>query len=170
MMRGILAKIALAAPGNVGLLLDAARYQADLIRHRIPLKYRRMVVRAEGDGRVERVVHARVDADWNVVPGTEQTIEADVLCIGYGFSPSAELLRLVGCTFDDDEDLGGAVVRRDPWCRTDVAVSPSPPGDWCAGPTPQDVPSTSGPSTTPTRCERCSTAGWTGSSPTAPTC
>ncbi|HTL41020.1 MAG TPA: FAD-dependent oxidoreductase [Pseudolysinimonas sp.] len=116
----VLARIAAAAPGNVGLLLDAARYQTELIRRRIPLKYRRMVVRAEGDGRVERVVHARVDADWKVVPGTEQTIEADVLCIGYGFSPSAELLRLVGCSFDDDEDLGGAVVRRDPWCRTSV--------------------------------------------------
>jgi glycine/D-amino acid oxidase-like deaminating enzyme len=70
---------------------------------------------------VERVVYARVDADWRVVPGTEETIAADVLCIGYGFSPSSELLRLVGCGFDDDEDLGGAIVRRDEWGRTDVA-------------------------------------------------
>ena len=116
-----LVRIGTSALGNIGLLMDAAKYQASLLAHRIPLKYRRMVVRAEGDGRVERVVHARVDADWNVVPGTEQSIDADVLCVGYGFSPSAELLRLVGCGFDDAEDLGGSIVRIDEWCRTDVA-------------------------------------------------
>ncbi len=97
---GDLIRIARAAPGNVGLLRDAAAYQAALLRHRIPLKYGRIVVRAEGDGRVERVVHARVDADWRVIPGTETTVEADVLCVGYGFTPSTELLRLVGCSFD----------------------------------------------------------------------
>ena len=32
-----LVKIAAAAPGNVGLLMDAARYQSSLIAHRIPL-------------------------------------------------------------------------------------------------------------------------------------
>jgi glycine/D-amino acid oxidase-like deaminating enzyme len=116
-----LVKISTAALGNVGLLLDAARYQAALLQHRIPLKYRRIVVRAEGEERVERVVYARVDADWRVIAGTEEAVDADVLCLGYGFSPSSELLRLVGCGFDDDEDLGGSIVRRDEWCRTDVA-------------------------------------------------
>ncbi|MFS0732032.1 FAD-dependent oxidoreductase [Microbacterium sp. 1P10UB] len=118
---GDLVRIARAAPGNVGLLRDAAAYQAALLRHRIPLKYGRIVVRAEGDGRVERVVHARVDADWRVIPGTETTVEADVLCVGYGFTPSTELLRLVGCAFDSREDLGGPVIRTDAWRRTDVA-------------------------------------------------
>lgn len=115
-----LAKIAAAAPGNVGLLMDAAKYQSSLIAYRIPLRYRRMVVRAEGDGRVERVVHARVDAQWRVIPGTEETVDADVLCVGYGFTPSTELLRLAGCGFETVEDLGGPVVRKDEWCRTDV--------------------------------------------------
>ncbi|WP_378144016.1 FAD-dependent oxidoreductase [Cnuibacter sp. UC19_7] len=117
---GDLARIAAVAPGNAGLLLDAARYQAALLTHRIPLRYRRMVIRAEGETHLERVVHARVDDEWRVVPGTEETVDADVLCIGYGFSPSTELLRLVGCGFDVDEDLGGPVVRRDDWGRTDV--------------------------------------------------
>ncbi|CAN5397942.1 hypothetical protein BH09ACT4_BH09ACT4_05910 [soil metagenome] len=116
-----LVRIATAAPGNVSILLDAARYQTALLQHRIPLKYRRIVVRAEGADRVQRVVYARVDADWRVIPGTEETIEADVLCLGYGFSPSAELLHLIGCGFADDEDLGGAIVIRDEWCRTDVS-------------------------------------------------
>ena len=39
-------------------------YRARLLRDRVPLRYRRIVVRAEGDGRVEHVVHAAVDRDW----------------------------------------------------------------------------------------------------------
>ncbi len=112
--------IARAVPGNTVLLLDAARYRAGLLKHRIPLRYGRIVVRAEGKGTVQRVVHAAVDADWRVLPGTEQSIDVDVLCIGYGFVPSLELLRLTGCAFDYDEDLGGHVVRRDDWQRTSV--------------------------------------------------
>jgi len=115
-----LLRLARAARGNTGLLRDAARYRALLLRHRVPLHYGRIVVRAEGDGCVERVVHAAVDAEWRVVPGTERTVEADVLCLGYGFVPSIELLRLLGCSFDHAEDLGGHVVRRDEWMRTSV--------------------------------------------------
>src|SRR5207245_278737 len=43
------------------------------------------------------------------------------LVLAAGRRPSApELLRLAGCTFDDDEDLGGPVVVRDEWLRTSV--------------------------------------------------
>lgn len=115
-----LARIAGAGRGNADLLRDAARYRALLLRHRVPVRYRRIVVRAEGDGRVEHVVHAAVDGDWRVVPGTEQDIDVDVLGLGYGFVPSVELVRLVGCVLDHDEDLGGPVVRRDEWLRTTV--------------------------------------------------
>jgi D-hydroxyproline dehydrogenase subunit alpha len=113
-----LAGLALAARGNVHLLRDAAGYRATLLRHRVPLQYRRIVVRAIGTTRVERVVHAQADADWRPIAGTEQTVEADTLCIGYGFIPSVELLRLAGCGFDFDENLGGLVVRLDDWMRT----------------------------------------------------
>jgi NADPH-dependent 2,4-dienoyl-CoA reductase/sulfur reductase-like enzyme len=115
-----LLRLAGAARGNLDLLRDAARYRAMLLRHRVPLRYSRIVVRAEGAGRVERVVHAAVDDDWRVVPGSERTVEADVLCTGYGFVPSLELLRLIGCTLDYDESLGGGIVRRDEWLRTSV--------------------------------------------------
>jgi NADPH-dependent 2,4-dienoyl-CoA reductase/sulfur reductase-like enzyme len=109
-----------AARGNERLLRDAVAYRARLARDRVPLRYRRIVVRAEGAGRVEQVVHAGADARWHVIPGTEETVSADTLCVGYGFQPSTELLRLAGCAFGDDEDLGGAVVVRDEWLRTSV--------------------------------------------------
>lgn len=111
-------RLAGAARGNVRLLREALGYRARLLRDRVPLRYRRIVVRAEGDGRVERVVHAAADAAWRPLSGTEEEVRADTLCVGYGFFPSVELLRLAGCDFAYDEDLGGPVVVRDAWLRT----------------------------------------------------
>jgi D-hydroxyproline dehydrogenase subunit alpha len=115
-----LVRMLAAAQGNVALLRDALRYRAELLRGRVPLRYRRIVVRAEGRDRVEAVVHAQVADDWRVRPGTEERVEADTLCIGYGFVPSVELLRAAGCAFDYDEELGGPVVAVDEWQRTTV--------------------------------------------------
>lgn len=109
-----------AARGNITLLRDALAYRAALLRARVPLRYGRIVLRAEGDGRVETVVHAAADPDWRPVRGTEERVEADTLCLGYGFFPSVDLLRLAGCDFAYDEDLGGPVVAVDEWGRTTV--------------------------------------------------
>ena len=109
-----------AARGNVQLLRDAAGYRSRLLRERVPLRYRRIVVGAEGEGRVERITHAAAGSDWRPLAGTEETVAADTLCVGYGFFPSVELLRLAGCAFAYDEDLGGPVVIRDEWLRTSV--------------------------------------------------
>jgi len=113
-------RLARASRGNERLLREALEYRARLARDRVPLRYRRIVVRAEGDARVTQVVHAAADAAWRPMPGTDETVSADTLCVGYGFQPSTELLRLAGCAFDDDEDLGGPVVVRDEWLRTSV--------------------------------------------------
>lgn len=107
-----------AAPGNVGLLRDGLGYRARLFRAGVPLRYGRIIVRAEGRDRVEAVVHAAVDASWRVVPGTEERVEVDTLCVGYGFFPSVELMRLASCALRYDEDLGGPVVVLDEWMRT----------------------------------------------------
>src|SRR6185295_15248289 len=89
---------------------------------------------AEGHDRVEAVVHARCDADWRPVPGTEERVEVDTLCVGYGFFPSVELLRVAGCAFRYDEDLGGPVVVVDEWLRTTApGVSAAGDGTGIAG-------------------------------------
>src|SRR6185437_10970630 len=43
------ARIVLAASGNVSLLRDAVRYRLELARNRVPMRFRRIVVRAEGE-------------------------------------------------------------------------------------------------------------------------
>src|SRR4029077_19827807 len=94
-----------AAPGNLGLLSDGLGYMTYLARKRVPFLYSHMIVRAEGEKEVERAVIARVGSDWKPVQGTEQTIDVDTICIGYGFFPSVELSRLCGCDHRYDEDL-----------------------------------------------------------------
>jgi NADPH-dependent 2,4-dienoyl-CoA reductase/sulfur reductase-like enzyme len=109
-----------AAPGNLGLLSDGLGYMTYLARKRVPFLYSHIIVRAEGEKEVERAVIARVGSDWKPVPGTEQTIDVDTICIGYGFFPSVELSRLCGCDHSYDEDLGGYIPVRDEWMRTTV--------------------------------------------------
>ncbi len=113
-------KLLAAVPGNASVLQDGLRYRMQLARTGVRVRYRRIVVRAEGDGRVEAAVHAQVDRDWNVLPGSEEAIDVDTLCLGYGFAPSSELFRLAGCAMGYDEDLGGPVVEVDDWQRTSV--------------------------------------------------
>jgi len=47
--------------------------------------------------------------------------EVDVVCLGYGFEPANELLRLLGCGHDYDPARRHLVTRRDEGGRTDVA-------------------------------------------------
>jgi len=115
-----LARLLAVGWGNSALLYDALSYRAQLFKGRVPLRYQRVVVRAEGEEKLESVVHAAVDADWRVLPDSEERVEADTLCVGYGFVPSTELLRLAGCRFGYDEELGGLVVEVDAWQRTSV--------------------------------------------------
>jgi NAD(P)H-nitrite reductase large subunit len=53
--------------------------------------------------------------------GAAHRFEVDVLCLGYGFEPSNELLRVLGCGHDLDPVRGHLVTRRDDCGRTDVA-------------------------------------------------
>jgi len=47
----------------------------------------------------------------------------DVVCLGYGFQPSNELLRVLGCSHDFDPVRGHLVTRRDARGRTDAAAT-----------------------------------------------
>jgi hypothetical protein len=53
--------------------------------------------------------------------GEEKHYEVDALCLGYGFEPSNELLRALGCGHDFDPVRRQLVTRRDAQGLTDVA-------------------------------------------------
>jgi len=77
-------------------LPEAGGYLARLARHRVPLLSRHAVVAAHGDERLHSVTVVRLGPAWERVPGSERTLEADVLAAGYGFVPQVELLAEAG--------------------------------------------------------------------------
>lgn len=79
------------------LLADGATYLAALRRHRVPVWWGHAVVAAGGEGNLRSVRSARMDTNGRAVPGSEHVLEADTLCVGYGFIPSTELARMLGC-------------------------------------------------------------------------
>lgn len=113
-------RLATRVGGNLDLARDAVKYRSALLKARVPFKYGRIIVRAEGSDRLERVTHAKADQEWNPIPGTEVTELCDALCVGYGFFPSHELFRLVDCEFSYDENKGGFSVTKDEWGATSV--------------------------------------------------
>jgi thioredoxin reductase len=87
-----------AAPGVIGNAArrrEAVWYMKQLWRHGVKLQWGWTVFACEGDGRVQRAVIGKVDAQGRPRRGTERAIEVDVVGAGFGLVPSVELgLRL----------------------------------------------------------------------------
>jgi len=104
---------ALRAIGHWGKMWEGMKYWLKLKGARTPYDHRHLPVRAQGKEQLEAVVVAQVNDDWQVVAGTERTLEADTLCLSFGFAPSSQLTRLLGCRIDYDERAGGWVTWHD---------------------------------------------------------
>jgi glycine/D-amino acid oxidase-like deaminating enzyme len=88
-----------ASRSGADLLLDGARALAVLRRHGVPVHWGYTVTAAlgQGDQGVDAVYFARLNAQGQVDPATEQRLAADTLCVGYGFVPSTDIARMLGC-------------------------------------------------------------------------
>ena len=80
-----------------GLMVDGFRYMASLRRFGIPVLYGYVLTGAAGDARVARATLVRMDASGRPVAGSERSFEVDAVCSGYGFQPSTQITRLLGC-------------------------------------------------------------------------
>ncbi|MEV6313965.1 FAD/NAD(P)-binding oxidoreductase [Streptomyces sp. NPDC051776] len=80
-------------------LPELAAHAARLARHRVPYRTRTAVVAAHGRDRVESVTLARLGRDWTV--RSSRCVEADTVCVGYGFTPQLELAVAAGCALRD---------------------------------------------------------------------
>ena len=74
-----------------GRLVDYARYRGSVRR----IAWGHVIVRAEGDGRVQSATIAKAGPDW-APTRSERTFEVDAVCTAYGFTPSVELARALG--------------------------------------------------------------------------
>ena len=75
----------------------------------IPIMLRKAVVEIYGEQEVEGVTIATITPTGEVIPGTEEKISADFVCIAGGLYPLAELAAVAGCPFYHIEELGGYV-------------------------------------------------------------
>lgn len=95
-----------------GKLREGAGYLRILRRHGVPYRMRTAIIEALGEDAVTGVRVASLDAGWNVIPGTERTVECDTVAVGFGFTPQTEIPVQLGCEMAMDRD-GSLVVRVD---------------------------------------------------------
>lgn len=110
---GSLAAMAAASPS---LLAGGIGYHLRRLTGRVPMIHGQVVSRVEQAGAGLRVALAAASGN-----GRSLSFDADALCLGYGFEPSNELLRALGCRHDFSSDHGQLVTRRDASGRTSVA-------------------------------------------------
>jgi NAD(P)H-nitrite reductase large subunit len=110
---GTLATMVSAAPG---LVRDGLRYQAQRRAGGAPMLYGQVAasIAQNGTGLTVELASARS------MQKNGRRFDVDVVCLGYGFEPANELLRLIGCGHDFDPPRGHRVTRRDAGGRTDV--------------------------------------------------
>jgi NADPH-dependent 2,4-dienoyl-CoA reductase/sulfur reductase-like enzyme len=121
-----------AAWGNWDRLREGWHYLSGLRRARVPYHLGRTVIRALGSspaptkggaerrGELQAAVVARLDRQGRTVPGSEETVDVDTLCLGFGFLPNVELAQLAGCAHEFDPARGGWVPRVDERMETTV--------------------------------------------------
>jgi thioredoxin reductase/bacterioferritin-associated ferredoxin len=102
------------------LLRDGAGYLRTLWKAGVSVQYGHAVIAASGTGRIEQATLARVDGQGRPVPGSERVLDVDAVCAGFGFLPSNEVPRALGCRHRFDPSRGPLEVVRDSWGRTSV--------------------------------------------------
>ena len=87
---------------------EGVEYAAALARHRIPYRTRTAVTEIHGTDKVEAVTMSRLTADGAVVAGSGRRVPCDFVALGWGFTPSLELVLSVGA--DTTVDVDGSLV------------------------------------------------------------
>ena len=101
------------------LLLQGWRYAGELARRKIPLRHGHVLAGVEA---AQGGLQARL-APWPRVGGeTSLPFDVDTVLMGYGFMPSNEVLRALGCRHGFDPGRGHLVCERDADCRTSLAT------------------------------------------------
>ena len=106
-----------------GYLVHASKIQ----RAGIPVLTRHTILEAYGSGMVEGAVIAKIDDKWQPIPGTEQKIPCDTICLAVGLSPLTELAWQAGCKMEFIRELSGHVP------IVGGNLESTAPGIYCAG-------------------------------------
>lgn len=102
------------------LISDGLSYTATLARNRVPMLSGSSVIRFDGEGKVAQATVARIDPSGKPIPGSERVFEVDAVCVGFGFLPSNEIARSLGCKHEFDSKRGFLTVGHDSAGRTSI--------------------------------------------------
>lgn len=117
-----LARIAHLAPSS-WIRFGSKFAQAHFIQHLIvnfypkrgismwemPIHLRKAITQINGTNEVESVTICNTTPEGELIPGSEETIEVDFVCVAGGLYPLVELAAVIGCPFLYIEELGGHV-------------------------------------------------------------
>jgi len=112
-----------AQPVIGGYLVHASKVR----RAGVPVLTGYTIVEAFGDGQVEGAVISRIDGNWQPIPGAEQRIDCDTVCLAVGLCPLTELAWQAGCDIEYIRELSGHVPIVDEFLETTRS------GVYCAG-------------------------------------
>ena len=97
-----------ASPTIGGYLVHASKIR----RMGVPILTRHTVKRADGAESLEKATIVELDEKWQEIPGSEQELDVDVMCVSIGLSPLSELLFQSGCDMAYIREFGGYVPLR----------------------------------------------------------
>ncbi|MBN2415131.1 FAD-dependent oxidoreductase [bacterium] len=123
----IVAYQALQAGVDVAAVVEAlpviGAYQvhaSKLRRCGVPILTRHTIQTTWGDGQVEGATIVRLDDNWRQIPGTEQDIACDTICLSVGLKPTVEIFFQAGCSMAKIPELGGDIPIRNEFMETSV--------------------------------------------------
>ena len=102
-------------------------HASKLVRCGVPILTSHSITRAYGEDKVEGATLVKLNKDWQEIPGTEQEVEIDTVCLSVGLNPASELFFQAGCRMSYIAELGGNVVLQDENMETSI------PGLYVAG-------------------------------------
>jgi len=105
---------------NVDRVVEAAPFiggyhvhAAKLRRCGVPIYTSHSIKEVYGKDKVEGVVVVSLDKNWQPIPGTEEKVKCDTICLAVGLTPSTRLLSQAGVEMEFIPEAGGYVALHD---------------------------------------------------------
>jgi thioredoxin reductase/bacterioferritin-associated ferredoxin len=92
-------------------IFEALVYMEEILRKWTKIKYGWKIIKAEGAGKLERVILAKTNPKGDIIKGSEKTIKTELLATGFGFIPNIELINMIGGKTEYRKELGGWIIK-----------------------------------------------------------
>ena len=87
----------------------------------VPIFTRHSIKEVKGSDHVESAVTVKLDENWHEIPGSEETISCDTVCLAVGLTPSTRLLSQMGVQMNTIPEAGGYVALHDDQMQTSIS-------------------------------------------------